>query len=83
MFEVGDEGGDWLVDGAGVLFVAVFDVAVLVPAVAVAAGGGEFDEADAAFDEAAGEQALGAEFAGVWPLGFDAVQCAWWRRFRR
>ena len=46
---------------------------MLVPAIAVAAGAGEFDEADAALDEAAGEEALAAEGFGLIEIGVQAV----------
>ena len=64
-FQVGDESGDRLIDGFTVFVVAIDKVAVLVPAITVATGAGEFDEANPAFDEAASEKALSAEGFGL------------------
>ena len=64
--------GDRLVDGAGVVLVAVLQVAVLVPAVVADARAGELDEPHAPLDQPAGEQALPAEagaFRWSWRRG--------------
>ena len=64
-----------MVDGAGVVAVVLHEVAVGVPALeSVDHGDGEFDEADAAFDEAAGDEALAGVGAGVLVFGFHAVE---------
>lgn len=73
LFEVGDEGSDRLVDGLAVLVVPVDEIIVLVPAIAISPGAGEFDEADATLDEAAGEEALAAEDLGLIEVGLEAV----------
>ena len=80
LFQVLDEGGDGLINRAGVLFVAVLDVAVLVPAVAVSSAGRQFNETHSAFHHAAGEQTLRGKFAGVAPLFLEAVHA--FRGFR-
>src|SRR5690606_26089722 len=72
--EVLDERGDGLVDGLAILAMAVEEIAVLVPAVAVAAGAGQLDEAHPALDEAAGEEALQTEDLGVLEIRVEAVE---------
>ena len=62
LFEIGEEGADGLIAFAGEAAV-VFDVIVGVPGLAVAVP--ELDEADAAFEEAAGHEALAGEGAGA------------------
>ena len=68
-FQVGDEGGDRLIDGFTIFIVTIDEVVVLVPAIAVATGASEFDEANPAFDEAASEEALSAEGFGLIEIG--------------
>lgn len=64
MLQVADEAGDGLVTGAGVLFVAGFQSAMLIPTSTASAGVGDMDEADAAFDEAAGEEKFASVILG-------------------
>src|SRR5690606_38414410 len=59
--EIPDQRGDGLVDCQAVFGMAVEKFAVLVPAIAVAARAGQFDEAHPALDETAGEETLPAE----------------------
>ncbi len=61
-FQVGEQGGDGLVGLGAHGGVVGFDVVVRVPAGEVA--GVELNEADPALDEAAGEEASGAEVGG-------------------
>ena len=56
--EVREQAGDRLIDGAGVVLVALLQVAVLVPAIVADVRAGQLDEAGAALDQAAGDQAL-------------------------
>ena len=48
--EIFEKARDRLVDGFGVLGVPIDKILVLIPAVSVAAGTSDFDEADAAFE---------------------------------
>ncbi len=67
-FEVGEQPGDGGVGGGGVAGVVCADVFVSVPGVEVLVAEAavlKLDEADAAFDEAAGHEALAAEGFGV------------------
>ncbi len=66
LFEVGDEGGAGAVGGAAEFAVVAGDVAVGVPAFVE-----DIDEADAAFDHAAGEEAAAGEGGFI---GFAAVE---------
>lgn len=72
--EVLDECGDGLADLVAHFTVAFFEIAVVIPwvgavsATDVVGEGGQFDEANAAFDEAAGEEAL-ASVGGLLGLG--------------
>ena len=59
-----EQGRDRLVDGAGVVFVAVLQVGVLVPAVAADGGTQELDEPHAPLDQAPGDQAFAGEDLG-------------------
>ena len=61
--QVGQQAGDRLIDGPGVVLVARLEVAVLVPAVVADARAGQLDEPHAALDQPPGEQALPAEDA--------------------
>jgi hypothetical protein len=54
-----------LIDGFTILSVTVDEVIVLVPAVTISTGAGEFNEADSTLDEAAGEEALAAKDFGL------------------
>lgn len=63
LFEVLDQGGDGLIDAASFGFV-IRHVTVRIPVI-MGTGIDEFDDADAAFDEAAGDQALPGEGAAV------------------
>ncbi len=66
LFEIFEKSGDGFVGVAGVFVVVVFEVAVGVPVVVVmCAAGIELDEGDAAFDEAAGEEAFFSEVGGA------------------
>lgn len=73
LFEVCQECGDGLVDGASVFGVAIDKIGVLVPAIAVAGRAGEFDKTDTAFDKAAGEQTFAGECPSVGEFVRDAV----------
>ena len=59
--EVREQAGDRLVDGAGVVLVAVLEVAVLVPAVGADARAEQLDEPDAPLDQPPGDQAFAGE----------------------
>ena len=72
-FEVGQKRGDGLVDGLGIFFVAVLEPAVLIPAIAIAAGAGELNEPHAALHQPAGDEAVAAECAGVAEFRVEAV----------
>ena len=63
-FQVREQGRDRLVDGPGVVLVAVLQVAVLVPAVAADRRTEQLDEAHAALDQPPGDQALAGEDLG-------------------
>ena len=69
LFQVGDESGDRLIDGFAIFVVTIKQVVVLIPSITVAAGAGELDEANPAFDEAASEKALSAEGFGLIKIG--------------
>ncbi len=58
LFEVGHEGGDGAVDLGGVAADVGFDVVVVIPGLAGAVP--ELDHADAAFEEASGDEGLAA-----------------------
>ena len=64
-FQVGDEGRNGLIDGFAVFVMTINEVAMLVPAITVSAGAGQFDEANSALDEAASKKALLAESFGL------------------
>ena len=72
-FQIGDQGGDRLVDGFAIFTVTVDEIVVLVPAIAIAAGAGEFNEADAALHKAPGEETLAAEGFGLIEIGLQTV----------
>src|SRR5262249_55546955 len=72
--EVGEQGADGLVDGAGGVLVPLLEGAGLVPAVGAADGGaGQLEEPHAPLDQAAGQQALAGEDGGGGVVGIDAV----------
>lgn len=80
LFEIGEEGGDGLVDFGAVLAVVLLDALVGVPRLfEVAAAGVELDEADAALDEPAGDEAVAAKLVGG--LLADAVHVQGLGRF--
>ena len=72
-FEILNQPGDRLVDGQAVLVVPVYQVFVLVPTIPVATGAGKFDEANAAFDQTAGNEALFAKGLGIFEGRIQAV----------
>ena len=78
--EIGEEGGDGLIDLGGHGAVAFDEVGVLIPGVGAVAtadaliAAGEFDEADAAFDEASGDEALEGVFGLLRVGAIDAVE---------
>jgi len=60
LFEVGDQGGDGLIDAAGVFFVRGHVAVRGIPVVPAGTDGvDDFDKADTSFDETAGHNALG------------------------
>src|SRR5690606_1732191 len=72
--QVLDERGDRLVDGQAVLGVPLVELAVLVPAIPVAAGTGQFDKADPALDEAAGQETLQTKGSGIGVVGLETIE---------
>jgi len=73
LFQVSDEGRDGLIDCFTVLAVSADEAVVLIPAVAISAGTGELDEADATLNEAAGKEALAAKDFGLIEIGIEAI----------
>src|SRR5262249_29079275 len=80
-----------LIDGARIVLVAALQLIVLVPTVSAYLRASQLDKPHPAFDEPAGDQALGAENAGLlvtrfqsvalargWRLGFEVHQ--FWNR---
>ena len=63
-FQVAKQGGDRLVDGAGIVLMPVLEIAVLVPAVGADVRAEQFDEPDAALDQSPRDQALAGEDLG-------------------
>lgn len=72
-FQIGDQGGDRLIDGFAVFTVTIDEIVVLVPAIAIAAGAGEFNEADAALHKASGEETLAAKSFGLIEIGLQTI----------
>jgi len=66
LFEVSQQTRDGLIDRNRVIFVTFLEVTVLIPAIVSHIWAEEFDEADAAFDQAAGDEALPSEDRGAW-----------------
>ena len=60
-FKILNQPGDRLVDGHAVFIVPIHQILVLVPAVSVASGAGQFDEAHAPLDQTASDEALFAK----------------------
>ena len=71
--QIGDKGGDRLIDGFAVFTVPIDEIVVLVPAIAIAAGAGEFNEADAALHKASGEETLAAKSFGLIEIGLQTI----------
>ena len=69
LLEVGQQAGDRLVDGPGVVLVALLQVRVLVPAVVAEVLAEQFDEPHAPLDQPPGDQALAAE-----DFGYHAIR---------
>ena len=72
-FEIAQQGGDGFVDGFGVFLVTALEAAVLIPAIAVAAGAGQLNKAHAALDKAPGNQAVAAKGGRVAERIVEAV----------
>ena len=68
-FQVGEEGRNGLINCFAVFVVTIDKVAVLVPAITVSAGAGQFDEANPALNKAASKKALLAESFGLIKVG--------------
>ena len=71
--KIGDQGGNWLINGLTVLGVSVLQFVVLIPPVTIASRTGQLDEAYAPLDQTPGSQALKAESSGVLKTGIHPV----------
>ena len=69
--------GDRLVDGAGVVLMALLEIAVLVPAVGADVGTEQLDEPHAALDQPPGDQAFAGEDLGRRVGIIEAVELLW------
>src|SRR5262249_29415308 len=73
-FEVFEQCGDRLIDRAGIVLVALLQLAVLVPAVAIHLRTSQLDEPNAALDESPGNEALEGEDPRRLEVGLESVE---------
>jgi len=72
--KIGNQASDGLIDGLAIFSVTIDELIMLVPAVAVSTGAGQFDESHSPFDKTASEETLQAEGLRVFEFGIESVE---------